>query len=148
MLHYPWNSVGKNTGVGYHSLLQGIFPTQGSNPSLPHCKQILYHLSHQGSPPPSQTPALLSGFDFSGQGLWPLWSEEHPGWKMTLITELLHLCWSSIIEDYAKTLGAETSVPCSEIYPVIYCPPSPQKTSQGKEHGREGLVHRFLPPKR
>ena len=36
---------GKNTGVGSHSLLQGIFPTQGSNPSLLHCKQILYHLS-------------------------------------------------------------------------------------------------------
>ena len=40
---------GKNTGVGSHSLLQGIFPTQGSNLSLLHCRQILYHLSHQGS---------------------------------------------------------------------------------------------------
>ena len=46
----PWNSQGKNTGVGCHSLLQGIFPTQGSNPGLPHCRWILYHLSHQGSP--------------------------------------------------------------------------------------------------
>ena len=36
---------------GCHSLLQGIFPTQGSNPGLLHCRQILYHLSHQGSPP-------------------------------------------------------------------------------------------------
>ena len=34
----PWNSPGKNTGVGCHSLLQGIFPTQGSNPGLPHCR--------------------------------------------------------------------------------------------------------------
>ena len=34
----PWNSLGKNTGVGSHSLLQGIFPTQGSNPGLPHCR--------------------------------------------------------------------------------------------------------------
>ena len=41
---------GKNTGVGSLSLLQEIFPTQGSNPGLPHCRQILYHLSHQGSP--------------------------------------------------------------------------------------------------
>ena len=40
----------KNTGVGCHALLQGIFPTQGSNPGRPHCRQILYHLSHQGSP--------------------------------------------------------------------------------------------------
>ena len=46
----PWNSPGKNTGVGSHSLLQGIFPTQGSNRGPPHCRQILYHLSHQGSP--------------------------------------------------------------------------------------------------
>ena len=46
----PWNSPGKNTGVGCHILLQGIFPTQGSNPDLPHCTKTLYHLSHQGHP--------------------------------------------------------------------------------------------------
>ena len=43
-------SPGKNTGVGCHALLQGIFPTQGLNPGLPHCRWILYQLSHQGSP--------------------------------------------------------------------------------------------------
>ena len=43
------DSPGKNTGVGCHALLQGIFPTQGSNPGLLHCRRILYHLSHQGS---------------------------------------------------------------------------------------------------
>ena len=43
-----WNSPGQNTGVGSLSLLQGIFPTQGSNPGLPHCRQILYQLSHKG----------------------------------------------------------------------------------------------------
>ena len=46
----PCNSSGQNTGVGCHALLQGIFPTQGSNPGLPQCRQILYQLSHQGSP--------------------------------------------------------------------------------------------------
>ena len=46
----PWNSSGQNTGVGSLSLLQGIFPTQGSNPGLPHCRQILCQLSHKGSP--------------------------------------------------------------------------------------------------
>ena len=45
----PQNSPGKNTGIGCHSLLQGIVPTQGLNLGLPHCRQILYHLSHQGS---------------------------------------------------------------------------------------------------
>ena len=44
------DSPGKNTGVGCHALLQGIFATQGLNPSLPHCRWILYQLSHQGSP--------------------------------------------------------------------------------------------------
>ena len=46
----PWNSPGQNTGVNSLSLLQGVFPTQESNPGLPHCRQILYQLSHQGSP--------------------------------------------------------------------------------------------------
>ena len=44
------DSPGKNTGVGCYILLQGTFPTQGSNLGLPHCRQTLYHLSHQGSP--------------------------------------------------------------------------------------------------
>ena len=45
----PWDSPGKNTGVDCHSLLQGIFPTEGLNPGLLHCRQSLYHLSHQGT---------------------------------------------------------------------------------------------------
>ena len=49
-LHNPWNSPGQNTGVGSHSLLQGIFPTQESNWGLLYCRQILYLLSYQGSP--------------------------------------------------------------------------------------------------
>ena len=48
-LYSSWNSPGQNTGVGSLSLLQRIFPTQGSNPGLPHCRRILYQLSHQGS---------------------------------------------------------------------------------------------------
>ena len=44
------DSPGKNNEVSCHTLLQGIFLTQGSNPGLPHCRWILYHLSHQGSP--------------------------------------------------------------------------------------------------
>ena len=46
----PWNSPDQNTGVDRLSLLQGIVPTQGSNPGLLHCKRILYQLSHKGSP--------------------------------------------------------------------------------------------------
>ena len=47
-LYSPWNSPGQNTGVGSCSLLQGIFPNQGLNPGLLHCRWFLYQLSHQG----------------------------------------------------------------------------------------------------
>ena len=49
-LFSPWNSPGQNPGVGSLALFQGIFPTQESNPGLPHCRRILYQLSHKGSP--------------------------------------------------------------------------------------------------
>ena len=49
-LYSPWTSPGQNTGVGSLSLLLGIFPAQALNPGLPHCRWILYQLSHQGSP--------------------------------------------------------------------------------------------------
>ena len=49
-LYNLWNSLGQNTGLDSRSLLQGIFPTQGSNPGLLYCRQILYQLSYQGSP--------------------------------------------------------------------------------------------------
>ena len=49
-LYSPWSPLGQNTGVGSLSLLQGIFPTQGSNPGIPHCRGILHQLNHKGSP--------------------------------------------------------------------------------------------------
>ena len=61
------DSPGKNTGAGCHTLLQGIFPTQGSNPGLLHCRQILYHLSHQGSPRILEWVA----YPFSRGSSWP-----------------------------------------------------------------------------
>ena len=54
----PWNFPGKHTGVSSHSLLQEIFPTQGSNPGRLHCKQILYYLSHQGRHWPVEHTAI------------------------------------------------------------------------------------------
>ena len=61
------DSSGKNTGVGCHALLQGIFPTQGLNLGLLHCRQILYHLSHQGSPRILEWVA----YPFSRESSWP-----------------------------------------------------------------------------
>ena len=67
-LLHPWDFLGKSTGVGCHFLLQEIFLTQGLNPGLPHCRQTLYHLSHQGSPyiwpliPLLKAPPLWSNY--------------------------------------------------------------------------------------
>ena len=66
-LYSQWNSPGQNTGVGSLSLLQRIFPPQGSNPCLPLCRQILYQLGHKGS------PRILEGvaYPFSSRSSWP-----------------------------------------------------------------------------
>ena len=61
-LYSPWNSPDQNTGVGSQSLLQGIFPTQGSNRGLLQCRWILHQLSYQGKP--------------SGPPLIHLWSQK------------------------------------------------------------------------
>jgi len=66
-LYSLWNSPGQNTGVGSLSLLQGIFPIQGSNLGLLHCRQILYQLSHKGSPRILEWMA----YPFSSGSSWP-----------------------------------------------------------------------------
>ena len=66
-LNSPWNSPGQNTGVGSLSLLQGIIPTQGSNSGLPHCRQILYQLSHKGS----SRILEWAAYPFSSGSSWP-----------------------------------------------------------------------------
>ena len=67
----PWKPLGKNTGMCSLSLLQGILLTPGSNPSLLHCWQILYHLNNQGSPPnlPRLLQCLYANRQSSSQ--WP-----------------------------------------------------------------------------
>ena len=67
-LLYPWNSPGKNTVVGCLSLLQGIFPTQGSNPGLLRCRRILYCLSHPEGP----RILVWVAYPFSGGASWPM----------------------------------------------------------------------------
>ena len=66
-LNSPWNSPGQTTGMGSRSLLQGIFPTQGLNPGLPHCRQILYQLSHKGNSRILEWVAYHS----SSRSFWP-----------------------------------------------------------------------------
>ena len=71
-LLYPWDSPGKNTGVGCHSLRQGLFPTQESNTGPPHRRWILYHLSHQGTQGKSTLVDINYGI-LSGFRKWEIW---------------------------------------------------------------------------
>ena len=70
-LYSPWNSPGQNTGVGSLSFLQGIFPIQGSNPGLLHCRWILYQVSHKGSPRTLEWVAYPSPADLPDPGIEP-----------------------------------------------------------------------------
>ena len=72
-LYSPWNSPGQNTGMGSLSFLQGIFSTHRSNPGLPHCRRILYQLSHKGSPYLGRSPLYFYGC----QSLTKVWSDKH-----------------------------------------------------------------------
>ena len=85
-------SPGKSTGVGGHALLQGIFPTQGSNPGLPDCRKILYHLTHQGS-------ICVSLY----------------------IEYYMWLTWNSAVSDRIGNVPALSSLLRAMIIPIIYC---------------------------
>ena len=116
--HCPWNSPGKNTGVGSHSLLQWIFPTQGSNL---HCRRILYHLSQQRSPEVPVNGNLFGNKSFASDQVKVIGS--HSVWlPLSLTKETLKIdtyggrrMWgyrknaiykSRVIWDYQKLGGA------------------------------------------
>ena len=104
-LYSPWNSPGQNTGVGSLSLLQGIFPSQGSNPGLSHCRRILYQLSHKGStwilewvayPFSISRPRNWTGVSFIAGGFFTSWAirEAHVcpdiWWTLTIQFQIFH----------------------------------------------------------
>jgi len=106
-LYSPRNSPGQNTGVGSLSLLQEIFPTQGSNPGLPHFRQILYQLSQKESPKNtdlgnlsllyrSSQPRNWTGISCIADGFFTNWAtrESFLGWK-TEEDHLLCLIWKT-----------------------------------------------------
>ena len=74
-LYSPWNYPGQNTRVGILSLSQGFFPTQGSNPGLPHFRQILYQLSYKGSPKILEHKEM--GRRTTGWSKWRSWYCNH-----------------------------------------------------------------------
>ena len=81
-LYSPWNSPGRNTGVGSLPLLQVIFPTQGLNSCLPDCRHILYQLSHWGSPRILEWVA----YPFSSESSWPRNQARSPALKADFFT--------------------------------------------------------------
>ena len=120
----PWNSPGQNTRVGSPSLLQGIFPTQGSNSGLPHCRRILYSLSHQGSPVNlvniSQTPTMMT------QRPSPVTQQKlravarlHCVWKLAGYPDEPH--WALIPLSCSDTPGYQHTLP-SSIFQDCTCP--------------------------
>ena len=115
-LLHPWDSPGKNIGVACHFLLQWFFPTQGSNPGLPHCRQTPYRLSHQGShDQPRQhiksrdmTLPSSQSYGFSSSHVW-IWEMNH---KESYVPK--NWCFLTVMLE--KTL--ESPLDCKEIKPV------------------------------
>ena len=89
----PWDSPSQDTGVGSRSLLQGIIPTQGSNSGLPHCRWILYQMSHQGNPCSLMSPIKslilqMEVLDYFLNGLGPVDVSDTalPSWRVKTTT--------------------------------------------------------------
>ena len=119
-LLYPWDFPGKDNGVGCHFLLQGVFPTQGWNPGLLHCRQILYRLSYKGSPffkiiTSNQRPFLAFWFPYKLILISKPRQIPYSGWSC-LLTMLIPEPWL-----YYKVLillhGLTFSSPSNCMYP-------------------------------
>ena len=124
-LYSKWNSPGQNTGAGSLSLLQGIFPIQGSNPGLPHCRQILYQLSHQGSPrilewvaypfsSRSSRPRNWTGVSCIAGGFFPNWAiREAWKWKSLSHVQLFETPWTIQSMEFSRSLLEWAAFPFS-----------------------------------
>ena len=118
------DSPGKNTGVGCQFLLQGIFPTQGLNPGLPHCTLILYHLSHQGTP-------QIYLFGSVGSSLC------HVGSSLLRVGSFVIAQGLSSWDTQAQWLWCEGGLSHSMAWGVLFSPP-------GTESVSSALQGRFL----
>ena len=106
-LNTPLNPPGQNSEVGSLSLLQGIFPILGSNPGLPHCRQILYQLSHKGSPSILKWVAFL----FSSSSFWPR--------NQTRVSFIPPELWGKPIRDAGKWSKPSHLSKCSHLSNVV-----------------------------
>ena len=119
----PWDSPGKSAAVDCHFLLQGIFPTQELNPGLPHCRQTLYRLSHQGRPRNSNWIGLgLHHRNCLVKTVYMHWWHHRPGWEMLLslfdVFILLFTCTNTIV---CSSISTYKQNHCS---PVVHIPTS------------------------
>ena len=129
-LYSPWNSPGQDTGVGSLSLLQGIFPTQGSSPGLPYCRRILYQLSHKGSPRILEWVA----YPFSRKSSWPRnWTgvsymagRFFTNWAIReaqfLIINQFNILWFILLFLWPLYITLETAAKSLQSYPTL-CDP-------------------------
>ena len=119
-LYNSWNSPGQNTGVGSLSLLQGIFPTQGLNPGLLQCRQILYQLSYQGSPQILKIGIIIP---------WPVTKQKPKGHSEVL--QVIHAKSRKIVTWFQISVTPE--IPC-------LTPHSPaSKSTHTVEHSKHAL---------
>ena len=131
----PRNSLGQNTGVGSLSLLQGIFPTQRSNPGLPHCRRILYQLSHKGSPRILEWVA----YPFSRGSSWPrnqtgvscIAGRFFTNWALTSIKSLPPSTKKNCLKVFCKLLGHNINIRESALKHKCY--QSPRNERQVKQ---------------
>ena len=107
-LYSPWNSPVQNTGVGSHSLLQGIFPTHESNPGLLLCRQILYQLSYKGSPSSS---LLMSNVDTITRAI--------------ICIRSLNIEWLIMVSKHRRLNRADTR--CTKTMPCVTLPHGKQQ---------------------
>ena len=110
--------------MGYHFLLQGIFLTQGSNPGLPHCRQTLYHLSHQGSPPGDSWEMLRQVWNLCPSA--DIWGPQLiTQWLLVSPTRLsLQAAWRQRSRREATGEGPKESLTHSNHKMGTSCPPS------------------------
>ena len=100
----PWDFPGSSAGVDCHFLLQGIFPTRGSNPGLPHCRQTLYLLSHQGSPFPNSSHKKRGFFLMGSSASACMHAYVHVNMCILFTCEWIHVCMCARRQQYVYML--------------------------------------------
>ena len=134
-LFSPCSSPGQNTGVGSLSPLQGIFPTHRLNPGLPHCRQILYRLSHKGSPRILEWVA----YPFSSGS-----SQPRNQTRVSCIAGRFFINWTTreapSVKNPPADIGDKSSIPGSGISPRVGNGNPLQYSCLGKSHGQRILA--------